>query len=245
MTARDSSKPLYIQVKESLKNDIKSKKYPAGSKLPSEKALCDKFAVSRITIRQALEMLENQGLIYTAHGKGTFVKEGVIDSNLQKISSFGETLKHMGYEGYTKIAHYEERDTDEFERMIRGEDWKRVSHFSLVGYAMDEPVVLYHSVIRSPYGSDMYSVAMELEKENKAFSTFDLYARVGLEIGDIRQKVGAVNADAKTAQMLGISEGDAVLVLDSVILDKDMKPVEYKKGYYCTDKYTFNLHREL
>ena len=64
MTTRDSAKPLYLQVQESLKKDIKLKKYPVGSKLPSEKALCEKFEVSRITIRQALDLLEKQGMTY-------------------------------------------------------------------------------------------------------------------------------------------------------------------------------------
>lgn len=245
MTTRDLAKPLYLQVEESLKNDIKSKKYPVGSKLPSEKTLCDKFGVSRITIRQALDLLENQGFIYAVHGKGTFVKASTIDSNLQKISSFGETLKQMGYAGYTKITHYEERDTDDFEQMLRGRQWDKVINLSLTGYSMDEPVVLYNSVIRSPYGEEMYKAALELERKGEAFSTFDLYAEVGLEIGKVEQKIAAINADEKTSETLGINKGDAILVLDSVILDKSMQPIEYKKGYYCTDKYTFNLHREL
>ena len=245
MAIQDSSKPLYIQIKESLKQDIRSHKYPVGSKLPSENALCEEFGVSRITIRQALMMLENEGIIYAVHGKGTFVKGSVIDSNLQKISSFGETLEHMGYKGYTKIIHYEERDTDDFERMLRGKEWKKVCHLSLTGYSMDEPVVLYHSVIRGTYGTEMYQAAQELEKRGVPFSTFDLYLHIGVKIGKIDQKVEAVNADEKTAEILQIKPGDAVLVLDSVILDEKMQPIEYKKGYYCTDKYTFNLNREL
>lgn len=245
MTVKNSSKPLYIQVKERLKEDIKSKKYSVGSKLPSEKELCEEFEVSRITIRQALELLENQDLIYSVHGKGTFVKAKTIDSNLQKISSFGETLKQMGYEGYTRISHYEEREADEFELMLRGKGWENVSYFTLTGYAAEQPVVLYNSVIKNPYGTQMHKIAEELEKRKIPFSTFDLYAELGIEIGKIEQKVSAINADKKTADILKIKEGDAILVLDSVIMDQNMQPIEYKKGYYCTDKYTFNLHREL
>ena len=245
MAIHDSSKPLYIQIKESVKKDILSHKYPSDGKLPSEKALCEEFKVSRITIRQALRLLENEGMIYTVHGKGTFAKGSVIDSNLQKISSFGDTLAQMGYKGCTKILHYEEREADDFEGMLRGRDWKRVSHLSLTGYAMEEPVVLYHSVIRGVYGPLMHKAAMEMEKRGVPFSTFDLYEQIGLEIGKIDQKIAAINADKKIAEILQLNEGDAILVLDSVILDENMQPIEYKKGYYCTDKYTFNLHREL
>ena len=151
----------------------------------------------------------------------------------------------MGYSGYTKITHYEERDTDEFERMLHGEDWRHVSNLSLTGFSMGEPVVLYHSLIRSPYGANMYNIAKELESSEIAFSTYDLYAHLDLEIGKIDQKVEAINADKKTAEILHKNPGDAILVLDSVVFDKNMKPVEYKKGYYCTDKYSFTLNREL
>ncbi|MBE7040783.1 MAG: GntR family transcriptional regulator [Ruminococcaceae bacterium] len=245
MIKHNASKPLYLQVKENLEESIRSGKYPEGAKLPSEKTLCDEFKVSRITIRQALDLLEAKGMTYSVHGKGTFVKASIIDSNLQKISSFGETLEKMGYTGYTKIASYEERQADDFERMLRGQEWNRISQLSLTGYSMDEPVVLYRSVIRSPYGAQMYQAALDMEREGIPFSTFDLYAKIGLSIGSINQQVAAVNADQEIAELLKLKPGDAVLVLDSVIMDQNKQPIEYKKGYYCTDKYAFNLNREL
>lgn len=245
MVSNYSAKTLYLQIKESIEEGIHSGKYPIGSKLPSENDLCKMFNVSRITIRKALDILENKGMIYSIHGKGTFVKTNVIDSNLKKISSFGATLKNMGYSGFTKILKYEERDTNEFERLLHGDEWKRASYLSLIGYSMDEPVVLYRSVIRSPYGEDMYRKAIELEKQGSPFSTFDLYAQINLEIGKIEQKVIAVNADEEIAKFLNKKRGDAILVLDSFIMDKNMRMIEYKKGYYSTDKYTFNLNREL
>ncbi len=245
MIVHNSAKPLYLQIKENIEEGIRTGKYPVGSKLPSENELCKIFNVSRITIRQALDLLENGGMTHSIHGKGTFVKANIIDSNLNKINSFGATLARMGYSGYTKITHYEERDTDDFERMLHGKDWSHVSNLSLTGFSMGEPVVLYRSLIRSPYGADMYKLAKELESSGIAFSTYDLYARLDLEIGKIDQKVEAINADEKTAEILHKNPGDAILVLDSVVFDKNMKPMEYKKGYYCTDKYSFTLNREL
>ena len=245
MVSNSLAKTLYLQIKESIEEGIHSGKYPIGSKLPSENDLCKMFGVSRITIRKALDILENSGMIYSVHGKGTFVKTNQIDSDLKKISTFGETLKKMGYSGFTKIVKYEQRETNDFERLFHGDEWKRVSHLTLIGYSMDEPVVLYRSVIRYPYGDEMYRKALELEREKIPFSTFDLYSEIGLEIGKIDQKVVALNADGEIAKLLNKKPGDAVLVLDTIIMDKNMQMIEYKKGYYSTDKYTFNLNREL
>ncbi len=245
MTSSYLAKTLYLQIKENIEEGIHSGKYPIGSRLPSENDLCKMFNVSRITIRKALNILENNGMIYSIHGKGTFVKTNVIDSELKKISSFGATLKNMGYSGFTKVIKYEERKTNDFERLLHGDEWKRASYLSLLGYSMDEPVVFYRSVIRCPYGDEMYRKACELEEQGIPFSTFDLYAQINLEIGKIDQKVFAVNADEEIAKFLNKKPGDAILVLDSVIMDKNMQMIEYKKGYYSTDKYTFNLNREL
>ena len=245
MIIQNSSEPLYLQLKDLLQDAIRSGRFPKGSKLPSEKKLCEEFCVSRITVRKALDILENNGMTYSVHGKGTYVKSDIINTGLQKISTFGETLSLMGYSGFTKITHYEEKKADDFERMLRGNDWESVTHLSLTGYSMDEPVVLYRSAIRNPFGKQMYDAAKKAEKDGLPFSTFDLYSKIGIEIGKINQHIAAVNADKEIAGYLKIPENAAVLVLDSVIRDKALNPLEYKKAYYRTDKYSFNLNREL
>ncbi len=245
MFTHNSEKPLYLQVKECLEERIHTHVYPKGGKMPSEKELCDEFGVSRITIRQALELLETMGLTSAVHGKGTFVKANKIDSTLQKIRSFGETLAVKGYHGHTKIELYLEEKSSDFDRLMMGNIGNQTCRLHLIGYSMEEPVVVYHSMIRKPEGEKMYQAAIELEKNGTAFSTFDLYSRIGIDIGQIRQHVSAINAPADIAQKLGLAEGDAVLILDSVILDRDLQVIEYKKGYYRTDKYSFTLERQV
>ena len=245
MVSHNSEQPLYQQVKECLEERIRTRVYPKGSKLPSEKELCDEFSVSRITVRQALELLESMGLTTSIHGKGTFVKANMIDSTLQKIRTFGETLAVKGYHGHTKIELYSEEESSDFDRLMMGIGGSHISRLHLSGYSMGEPVVVYHSLIRKPEGEKMYQAALELEKKGIPFSTFDLYSRIGIDIGQIRQHVSAVNASANIAQKLGLAEGDAVLILDSVILDRDLQVIECKKGYYRTDKYSFTLERQV
>lgn len=246
MVTHNSEKPLYLQVKERLEERIREMVYPKGSKLPSEKELCDEFGVSRITIRQALDLLEAMGLTFSVHGKGTFVKANKkIDSTLQKIRSFGETLAVKGYHGYTKIELYSQQAPSDFDSLMMGINSNQISRLHLIGYSMDEPVVVYHSLIRKTEAEKMYQVALELEKDGIPFSTFDLYSRIGISIGQIRQHVSAINAPANIAKQLGLAEGDAVLILDSVILDQDLQVIECKKGYYRTDKYSFTLERQV
>lgn len=74
----DSGKAKYYTLMEDLKEDILSGKIRAGEKLPSENQLSDQYQVSRHTVRKALAILENEGLLTACHGKGTFCSERMI-----------------------------------------------------------------------------------------------------------------------------------------------------------------------
>jgi GntR family transcriptional regulator len=115
----------------------------------------------------------------------------------------------------------------------------------LLGCSEGVPVVFYDSILRKSLGIRMYETAQAHEKEKHAFSTFDLYKDLGMEIGKINQRILAVNANRELSELLKIDAGDALLVLESMIFSKEMMPMEYKKAYYRTDKYSFNLYREL
>ncbi len=245
MLSHDSSRPLYSQVEDELRKKILSGEYPPHSKLPSEMELCAQFSVSRITIRRAIVNLEASEMIYTVHGKGTFVKSNRINSDLKKIRPFGETLAQEGHQGYTRINSYRDYQLTDFDKIMGFTDWKAATEISLTGYSMDEPVVLYKSVIRAPYGAMMKEKMFEMEKNRIPFSTFDLYPETGLVLARVDQRVLAINADAELSGVLNLKQGDAVLVLDSSLVDIDNRLVERKKGYYRTDKYSFKIYREV
>lgn len=76
---RRSSVPLYYQLQELLHQQIASGRFRVGDTLPSEGELCRLFGVSRIVVRQALEVLEDDGEITRLQGKGTFVSEPKLD----------------------------------------------------------------------------------------------------------------------------------------------------------------------
>jgi GntR family transcriptional regulator len=76
---RRSSVPLYYQLQELLHQQIASGRFRVGDTLPSEAELCELFGVSRIVVRQALQVLEDDGEVARLQGKGTFVTEPKVD----------------------------------------------------------------------------------------------------------------------------------------------------------------------
>lgn len=231
MTKQAASAPLYIQIKDDIQRKIETGHYSDGDKLPSERELCEAFSVSRIPVRKALEMLEAEGLIRSFQGKGSFVKTPGLRSNLVHIQTFAETLAQQGYTGYTKIAGFE--------------DGAETARLMLLGYAGDEPVVFYDCTIKKPLADKFFAAAKEAEAAGKAFSTFDLYPTAMITIGKMDQKLIAISADETISRMLHIPSGTAVLVLETVICNSRKETVEFKRGYYRTDKYSFNLHRSI
>ncbi|MBI5974962.1 GntR family transcriptional regulator [Staphylococcus canis] len=99
------SAPLYFQVYESLHNEIKSGRFQEGDKLPSERKLCDTYNVSRITVREALNRLEQERLIKREHGKGSFVLGSQYTQFLDKLYSFKDEIEKNGDQPSTRMLN--------------------------------------------------------------------------------------------------------------------------------------------
>lgn len=78
---KDSPLPLYYQLKQIIIEMIEAKKLGENERIPTEKALCEKYGISRATVRQALTELENEEYIYKIQGKGTFVAAKNMNKN--------------------------------------------------------------------------------------------------------------------------------------------------------------------
>lgn len=93
--------PIYLMIKQELKEKIKNGTYQSGDRIPSERELSNIFDISRMTARQAINELVKEGLVKREKGRGTFVESPHF---LQRnIRSFTDTLREQGYEPSTKI----------------------------------------------------------------------------------------------------------------------------------------------
>ena len=101
--ALGSTQPLYTQIKEILRARILDGSYQPHQQMPSESEMMATFNVSRITVRQALNDLQNEGLIFRIHGKGTFVSKPKAFQDLGRLQGFGEAMRQMGYETFSRL----------------------------------------------------------------------------------------------------------------------------------------------
>ena len=82
-----------------LRKQIQGNQLPPNTQLPSERELCEQHAISRITVRKAMDELLHEGLVYTCVGKGTYVAEPKLSEELQPFSSFTEDMQRRGMAG--------------------------------------------------------------------------------------------------------------------------------------------------
>lgn len=246
---KDGMKPLYMQVKDELKQQIDKGIYVPNQKIPSERELCEKFNVSRITVRQALEEAIKDGYLYRHHGRGTFVtdKQNKFGQSLEEVLRFDDLLKSKGHKGKTEILSTKTNLSDmEISSVLQLEVGSSLLDMKLVGYSEGKPVVLYESYVLEDIGVELLKIAQKLSDEDQAFSSIDLYRHYkGNKPTKMRQSIEAISAEGKLVHTLDVTPGHPLMKVTSVFLLADDKPVEFRKAYYLGENYIFYLTRNL
>ena len=246
MINHNSAIPKYVQLAEKLEEQINGGAFKADERLYSENELCQKYDVSRITVRQAFRLLESKDLIYTVHGKGTFVKLPMLSQSLPQIVSFSKMLSSKGLAGSTQIKSFHKNVQNEKARSrLKNNDSDGLFNLNLVASVENSPVAFYESFFSMSVGESMYSIADELAGTNTPFTTLDIYPKTDITLGRAEQSITAENLDAEMSGLLGLPQGTALIVLESVFYDSFGVPVEYKIGRYRSDIYSFKMTRTL
>ncbi|MFL0266813.1 GntR family transcriptional regulator [Candidatus Clostridium radicumherbarum] len=148
-----SRMPLYSQLMDILIAAIE-KELKENDQIPSERDICEKYDVSRTTVRQAINELEKEGYIYKIHGKGTFVAPKRVNQDLIKFYSFTEDMKKIGKKPTSKVLDFNIINIDSYiSRKIRIMEGELVYRFNRLRLADNIPMMLettYVSYARFP-----------------------------------------------------------------------------------------------
>ena len=100
---KNSSIPIYQQVKKLLLDQIRNNAFVSRKRIPSENQICKIYNVSRVTVRQAISSLVNDGLLFTVPGKGTFLNGIMQETRLEYIESFQSKARKRGFTAHIKV----------------------------------------------------------------------------------------------------------------------------------------------
>ena len=214
----DTSKgamPMYLQIYQILKKDILSNVYPKGELIPSEALLQKKYDVSRITARQAIAQLEQDGLVERARGKGTRVKlQDRIEEDLLHIKSFTDEMRERGMEPGTSYAHMEIVHADrECAQVFHCEEKDELYRLSRVRTANKEPIVYFVTYFSKDKN-------LPLDDEKYQGSMYELLKELNIpQSKKTKEMIHAIKASKNLAVKLHIKKNDAVLIRKRISYD--------------------------
>lgn len=232
---RNSPLPRYYQLKEIMRERIRKGEWKPGDLIPSERELSEQYGISRMTARQAITDLVNEGLFYREQGKGTFVSQLKMTQQLIHLTGFTEDIQARGQRPGTKVlsARMTEADETTAER-LRIAPGTSVFCLRRLRLADDAPlaVELSHITFKNCQG------LVEEDLENNSLYRV-LETKYGQPLVEAEQEIEAGLAGKEEAALLHVPVNSAVLFTRRTTYTERNVPLEYAKAVYCGNKYTF------
>ncbi|SFM21126.1 phosphonate metabolism transcriptional regulator PhnF [Salibacterium qingdaonense] len=237
MIDKNSPLPIYYQIQEMIRKKIETGEWNPGDMLPSERIFSEDFDVSRMTVRQAVTELANEGVLMREKGKGTFVAEPKIEQPLQGLTSFTEDMKARGLEPGSTLIQYQLRTAPrKAAEALQIKPETKVYEIKRVRLADDVPMAYETTFINRELAGDIPE-----DVENRSIYSF-LEQEKGVKIVDGEQTFEASLANTEEAERLAIEEGAPVLLIQRITYLEDGSPLEYVKSAYRGDRYKFTIN---
>lgn len=217
--------PVYMRIRRRIEERIERSIYPMGSMIPSEKDLAEEFGTTRLTIRSAVDELVRRGQIRRVRGKGAFVAQKV-PAFFERTVGFRESVRASGGEPSVRI-------------LARSKRYAGPYYADLFGIAEDD---LLYSVRRlncingSPVSIETALIPCLLfptieDIDVSVFSLYETYKMLGRKPVMAQEKLDIEALGARDAGLLGLEQGDLVLLLECVSYDASGQAIEYVKSF--------------
>ncbi|MCC3358085.1 GntR family transcriptional regulator [Bacillus sp. REN16] len=235
MIKKSSPVPIYFQIELQIREKIENKELKPGDMIPSEREYAEKFQISRMTVRQAINNLVNEGYLQRIRGKGTFVTVKKFEKNVQRLTGFSEDMRSRGLEPETKVLSFKVIEADSLiASRLNVEEKSRVYQIERLRLADQEPIA-YEVFCMSA------DLVPDLTWETAEQSIFKYVEEIGLNIISGTQELEAITANKREASILGIKAGAPILYIQQVSQLEDQQPLEYVKSYYRADRYKYRV----
>lgn len=227
--------PAYIRIHDAIKKEIDGGIWEIGQRLPSERDLADDYEVSRMTLRQAITLLVEEGILERRVGSGTYVASRRVQEKMRGTTSFTEIVRSQGKSPSSQVVSYQRKPANETEiQQLQLKPSDYVVRMERVRYADNVPLVFEVASIPE-------KLIREFKREDITEHFFQTLTDNGYEIGKSQQTIYAKNASERVANYLKVPKNHAVLALTQVSYFTDGRPFEYVHSQYVGDRFEFYL----
>jgi GntR family transcriptional regulator len=225
---KTSSEQLFLQIRRILLRAIRGQELLPGQRVPSVNELSVNLQVSRMTVRQALQVLIQEGWLYTVPGKGTFVAERPhIEQNLQNLKGWTEEIRAQGMVPSTRLISIDsvsaDRTTARYLNTSVGESIYRIVR---VRYASNFPL----AIEKAHLVASRFREITELFRGKQASLYSILRQTYGVNPTRAVQFLEAGEADQASAELLDLKPGSPVLISERITYAERDDPLEYVYG---------------
>lgn len=233
---RNSSTPIFKQLKNDLLDLLETDKFSEGDKLPTERELQELYGVSRATVRSAVSELELEGYLERIQGVGTLVTKPKIRPAIMKLTSFSEDMRSRGYKPGSKTLHLELcSPSARISKKLGIDEAEEVWYLRRLRFANGEPIGIH----------DLY-IPPTLEFAPHDLKVLDLYYRLlvdkhGIEPARAQETLTARIANSDEAELLNVQNGSPVLVIERITFTNDDDPIEFVQILYRADFYEYQV----
>ena len=236
---RTDGVPIYIQIRESLRAEIIGGNLKRGEQLPSENELAGRYSVSRMTIRQSIEDLVDEGLLYRRHGIGTFVAYPHLQRDHTKLTSFFDKAESEGVKVQAKLLSLEVIPaTPKVAEALDLPSGSQVIRVKTLRYADGEPITVHDAHIPHKLFPNLVNENLEVQH------LWTIFEKAGYRVKRAVQRLEAREASEEVAQLMKIKEGAPVLFKERTVYADDGTPVEFTYCYNRGDLYSLTVALE-
>jgi GntR family transcriptional regulator len=225
------STPRYLEIADYLRRLIAASR--PGDRLPSESELCERFSVSRMTVRQAIQTLANEDLVVRRRGEGTFTAPRVVARLLGSPLSFSESMRRRGLRASSRLLHAGWIDPSPDDRgALALPPGARAIVVERLRLADDRPMAI-ERVVMTP------DLAAVLDEDLATGSLHAVFERLGRVPTRAQARVSARAASDIERRLLGLDPHGVVLSELRTIDDQDGRPIEHTETLYAAERYAF------
>ncbi len=234
MINRQSPVPIYYQIEEHIKQLINTSQLKPGDAIPSEREFTEQFEVSRMTVRQAISNLVNEGTLVRLKGKGTFISEQKIEQPLQGLTGFTEEMTSRGLSPDTRLIGFDLIASPKEAALKLGiNEHDPIYDIRRVRLADGLPM----AVERLQISANLIKGLTE-ELVNKSLYEY-IEKTLQLKIGHANQIIEAVSVKEDEAKYLEVKKGSPILMIERNTFLANGTPLELVKSAYRADRYKF------
>jgi GntR family transcriptional regulator len=223
--------PLYLKLRQAIEEAIQSGRLKHGDALPPERDIAEEAAVSRVTVRKAVDDLVTDGLLVRRHGSGTFVVKPItrMQQPLTQLTSFTEDMRRRGMTASTTWLDRGLFYPSPEEMMTLGlTSYAMVARLTRLRLANDQPIALERTSLPDDILPDPGVV------EN---SLYLILEKSGIRPVRAIQRISACNLSDEETMLLGVPPGSAALSVQRMAYLESGRIMEVSRALYRSDAY--------